>query len=600
VFIRKTVKRYKDKTYTNYLVVETVTTAQGPRQRTLCSLGSLSPGPKSKWPRLIDQVEAALSGQTSLEAQDPLVTEVSARVRKAISCQDIVSVHTDQLRQEEAREAGPVHVGHQMWQRLGIDDILLEVGLSPKARRLTEVMALNRLVAPCSEHAMPDWVRRTALGDILGVDLQELTDESLYRNLDRLHPNRGKIESALAKREKSLFNLGDSYYLYDLTSTYFEGKCESNPQARRGYSRDQRPDCKQVIVGLVLDREGFPKAHEVFDGNRQDRSSVDEMLEILEQRTGRKGGGTVIVDRGMAFDDNLEQIRARGHHYVVACRQSERVRWLDELEQEQGWQEVLREPSPTNPAQKKSQVWVKRLEIADHLFILCRSEGRQAKDRAIREKQEKRLLADLGRLQTRVTKKRIVEAKVHEAIGRLKERYPRVARYYRLSFDPDAWQLRWQEETEAKARALRLDGAYLLKTDRKDLDIDEAWLIYILLTRVENAFRDLKSPLRERPIFHQLQNRVQTHIFLCVLAYHLLISIETSFLRKKIHTSWATLREQLSTHQVVTAVLPTPGGQHLRIRKGTIPERQHQLIYDTLGIPHEVMAPVKTWLPSPE
>lgn len=600
MFIRKTVKRYKDKTYTNYLLVETVNTPQGPRQRTLCSLGSLPPGPKSKWPGLIHRVEAVLLGQTSMESQDPLVTELVTRVHTATSRQDIVSVHTDQLRQEEAREAGPVHVGHQMWRRLGIDDILLEVGLSPKTRRLTEVMVLNRLVAPCSEHAMPDWVRRTALGDILGVDLQELTDEALYRNLDRLHPNRGKIEAALAKRENSLFTLNDSYYLYDLTSTYFEGKCESNPQARRGYSRDQRPDCKQVVIGLVLDREGFPKAHEVFDGNRQDRSSVDEMLETLEQRTGRKGGGTVIVDRGMAFDENLQQIRARGHHYVVACRQSERVQWLDELEQEHGWQEVLREPSPTNPAQKKSQVWVKRLETTDHLYILCRSGGRQAKDRAIREKQEKRLLADLGRLQARVAKKRIVEAKVHEAIGRLKERYPRVARYYRLSFDPGPWELLWQEEAEAKARALRMDGAYLLKTDRKDLDTEEAWRIYTLLTRVENAFRDLKSPLRERPIFHQLQNRVQTHIFLCVLAYHLLISIETSFLRKKIHTSWATLREQLSTHQVVTAVLPTSCGQLLQIRKGTNPEKQHQAIYDTLGIPHEVMAPLKTWLPNPE
>ena len=600
MFIRKIVKRYKDKVYTNYLVVETVTTPQGPRQRTLCSLGPLSPGPKSKWPGLIGQVEAALSGQTLLKAQAPLVTEVVNRVRTATSRQDLVSVHTDQLRQEEAREAGPVHVGHQMWLRLGIDDTLLEVGLSPKARRLTEVMVLNRLVAPCSEHAMPDWVRRTALGDILGVDLGELTDEALYRNLDRLHPNRGQIEAALAKREESLFTLDDSYYLYDLTSTYFEGKCESNPQARRGYSRDQRPDCKQVVIGLVLDREGFPKAHEVFDGNRQDRSSVDEMLQTLEQRTGRKGGGTVIVDRGMAFDENLQQIQARGHHYVVACRQSERLQWLDDLEQEQGWQEVLRECSPTNPAQKKSQVWVKRLETADHLYILCRSEGRQAKDRAIREKQEKRLLADLDRLQARVTKKRLVEAQVYEAIGRLKERYPRVARYYRLSFDPGPWKLIWQEETEAKARALRMDGAYLLKTDRKDLDTEEAWRIYILLTRVENAFRDLKSPLRERPIFHQLQNRVQTHIFLCVLAYHLLISIETSFLRKKIHTSWATLRQQLSTHQVVTAVLPTPCGQLLRIRKGTNPEKQHQVIYDTLGIPHEVMAPVKTWLPNPE
>jgi transposase len=209
-----------------------------------------------------------------------------------------------------------------------------------------------------------------------------------------------------------------------------------HPQARRGYSRDQRPDCKQVVIGLVLDREGFPKAHEAFDGNRQGQSSVDEMLQALEQRTGRKGRGTVIVDRGMAFDEKLQQIQARGHHYVVACRQSERLQWLDDLEQEQGWQKVLRECSPTNPAQKKSQVWVKRLETADHLYILCRSEGRQAKDRAIREKQEKRLLADLDRLQARVAKKRLVEAQVYEAIGRLKERYPRVARYYRLSFDP--------------------------------------------------------------------------------------------------------------------------------------------------------------------
>lgn len=597
MFIRKTTKRYKDKTYTNYLVVETVSTPQGPRQRTICSLGNLAPGSQSKWPGLMSQVEAALSGQTCLETQDSLVTEIAARVRQASSRQDLVSVHTDQIRQEKPREAGPVHVGHQMWQRLGLDDILEETGLSLKTRRLTEIMVLNRLIAPCSEHAMPDWVRRTALGDILGMDLEELTDEALYRNLDRLHPNRGKIEAALTTREKTLFNLDDTYFFYDLTSTYFEGQCEANPQAQRGYSRDQRPDCKQVIIGLVLDREGFPKTHEIFDGNRQDRSSVDEMLGILEQRTGRRGGGTVIVDRGMAFDDNLEQIRARGHHYVVACRQSERLQWLDEFEQEPDWQEILREPSPTNPAQKKSRVCVTRRETADQLYVLCRSEGRQAKDRAIRDKQETRLLADLGRLQKRVAKQRIDEAKIHEAIGRLKERYPRVARYYQIRFDSDLRQLGWQEKAEAKARAVLLDGAYLLKTDRKDLDAEEAWRIYILLTQVEDAFRDLKSPLRERPIFHQLKNRVQTHIFLCVLAYHLLISIETSFLRKQIHTSWATLRDQLSTHQVVTVVLPTPDGQLLKIRKGTTPEKQHEFIYDTLDIPHEVMAPVKIWLP---
>ena len=286
VFIRKTIKRYKEQTYTHYLLVETVSTPKGPRQKTICSLGDLSPGPRQKWAALVGRVEAALRGQVSLEGPDPLIEGIVSRIRSAQreSPQDdgdIVAVHTDQVSLEEAREAGPVHVGHQMWSRLGLEEILREAGLSARAQLLSEVMVLNRLVAPCSEHAMPEWVQSTALSDVLCVDLSELSDESLYRNLDRLHPNRGRIEEALAQREKSLFNLEDTYYLYDLTSTYFEGQCEANPKAQRGYSRDQRPDCKQVVVGLVLDRDGFPKAHEVFEGNRQDRASLEDMLGIL-------------------------------------------------------------------------------------------------------------------------------------------------------------------------------------------------------------------------------------------------------------------------------------------------------------------------------
>jgi transposase len=233
--------------------------------------------------------------------------------------------------------------------------------------------------------------------------------------------------------------------------------------------------------------------------------------------------------------------------------------------------------------------------------VLCRSEGRQAKDEAIRSKQEKRLLADLTRLQTRIAKGRLRQpAKVYEAIGRLKERYPRVARYWQIDHDAAEHQLHFAEDRDKKQRAKSLDGTYLLKTDRKDLTAEEAWRLYILLTRVEDAFRDLKSPLSERPIFHHLQHRVETHIFLCVLAYHLLVAIEKSFLDQGIHTSWATLREQLSTHQVVTTVLPTSDGHLLKIRKATTPEPQHRLIYRVLGIPEEVMAPVKTWLPAGE
>lgn len=605
MFIRKTVKRHNGRSYSTYLLVESVRTPEGPRQKTICSLGDLSPGPRQKWLGLVNRVEAALQGQAPLDGPDPLVEGIVDKIRSAEPRlrrdDDIVAVHTDQVSLEKAREAGPVHVGHQLWRRLGLGEILLHSGLSTRARLLSEVMVLNRLVAPCSEHAMPGWIERTALSDILSVDLSELSDEALYRNLDRLHPNRQGIESALAEREKSLFNLDDTYYLYDLTSTYFEGQCLLNPKAQRGYSRDQRPDCKQVVVGLVLDRDGFPKAHEVFAGNCQDRVSLDHMLGQLEQRSGRHGGATVIVDRGMAYEENLAQIRARGHHYLVASRQSERQAFFDELEDEHGWQELIRQPSPRNPGQKKSRVWIKRAETAEHLYVLCRSEGRKAKDQAIRLKQEKRLLADLARLEKRIDAGRLKRPeKIHEALGRLKERYPRVARYWLMSYQEDPPKLAWQEDSDKKQRAIRLDGAYLLKTDRKDLSAEEAWRLYILLTRVEDAFRDMKSPLSERPIFHHLQHRVETHIFLCVLAYHLLVAVEKSFLDQDIHTSWATLREQLRTHQVVTAVLPTTDGHLLKIRRATTPEPQHRLIYKVLGIPEEVMVPVKTWLTTEE
>ncbi len=176
-------------------------------------------------------------------------------------------------------------------------------------------MTLNRLIFPLSEHAMPDWMERTSLRGILETEGSAPSDEALYRNLDRLHPHREAIEQELAEREKTLFDLDDTVHLYDLTSTYFEGEALNNPQAQRGYSRDKRPDAKQVVVGLVLDRDGFSKAHEIFEGNRQDRTTVKEMLDSLEKRVGSKPGSTVIVDRGMAYEEDLEQIRAHKYHY---------------------------------------------------------------------------------------------------------------------------------------------------------------------------------------------------------------------------------------------------------------------------------------------
>ena len=600
MYIRTTTRIYKGKTYTNHLLVESIQTPKGPRQRIICSLGSLQPAPAEDWLALAHKLESALEGQESLPGPAAEIEELSRKAsqgrKRAVASGSAIAVEPDGVAMEEAREAGPVHAGHQMWRQLRIDAILHRAGLSERACTLTEAMTLNRLICPLSEHAMPDWVRRTALGDVLKEDFSGLYDEALYRNLDRLHPNREAIERDLAEGEKTLFNLDDTVYLYDLTSTYFEGQVKANPQAKRGYSRDKRGDCKQVVVGLVLDRDGFPKAHEVFDGNVQDRGSVNAMLEALEKRTGQKPGATVIVDRGMAYEENLEQIQKRGWHYLVAGRQPERNEWLEELEDDNGWEEIVRTPSPRNPFQKKTRVEVKRQQKGDTVYILCRSEGREEKDRAIRETHEAKLLRDLTKLQQRVTRGRLKkEEKIQQAIGRLLERYPRVARYYQIAYDPEQQKLSWKELADKKARAQKLDGSYVLKTDRQDLTADEVWRTYILLTRVEDAFRDMKSPLMERPIFHHLQNRTQTHIFLCVLAYHLLAAIEHRFLQAGIHTSWWSIRQQLSTHQVATIVLLTTGGRVLKIRKATTPEPEHRAIYATLCIPIEVIKPVKTW-----
>lgn len=614
MYIRKTSRTYKGKTYTNYLLVESLVTPQGPRQKVICSLGDLSPRPKQDWLALAHKLESALSGQPELihsyadPELDRLVTKVKAAAPRphlpsAAADEELLAVRVNGVRCEQSREAGPVHVGCQFWQRLQLDAILDRAGLSEGARRLTLAMTLNRLIHPASELAMPEWIRTTALADILGVDFSELAEDALYRNLDKLHPQRVAIEKALADRERNLFGLDQTVFLYDVTSTYFEGRAVSNAKAKRGYSRDHRGDCKQVLVGLAVNRDGFPLAHEVFAGNRHDSTTLEEMLKALDQRVGLRPEQTVVVDRGMAGKDNVQQIRTRGLHYLVAEPYAERTDWVEEFQDRGDFAAVERDPSPRNPFQKKSTIQVKMRRVDGETHVLCLSSERKEKDRAIRELHEKRLLVDLEKLKKRVAKgkgKGTKPAEVRESMGRLKERYSRVARYYRMEYDETKKTFAYHLEESKRAEAEKLDGSYLLKTDREDLTADEAWRIYILLTRAEAAFRALKSPLAERPIFHHKECRVEAHIFLCVLALHLLTAIEKTLLDAGEHTSWATVREQLKTHQVNTIVLPADDGMELRIRKATTPEPVHQELYRQLGMTAEIMRPKRSLAPAEE
>src|ERR1700730_10054970 len=619
MYIRKSIRSYHGRTYTNYVLVESVHTAKGPRQKTICSLGDLSPRPREAWIEFARKIEDALLGQSHLlDTDESEVADIVDRVRARRRNEQrrgeehppppaplpanrgaLIKVDPTRVATERHREAGPVHVGYQFWQRLELDRILRDCGLSATVLRLACAVVLNRLIAPASEHAMPAWLRRTALGDLFGTDFDTLEEDPLYKVLDKLYPHRAAVEAALAERERGLFNLDITIYLYDLTSTpstYFEGVCARNPKAKRGYSRDHRPDCKQVVVALVINRDGFSITHEVFAGNTQDRATLATMLDLLTARAGLTEGATVVVDRGMAFDENIAEIKRRKLHYVVACRQPERDRWLADFDDTEGFTAGRRPPSARKPGQKKTTIEVKIRRDGDQTYVLCRSAQRIPKDRAIRARQEGCLRADIDRLAKRIAQRRLVKpAKINQAIGRLKERSPRVARYFDLSYDPHTATLAAPFNADKHAKAEQLDGCYLIKTDRTGLSGDELWRIYVLLTRAENAFRDMKSPLAERPIFHHTERRTEAHIFLCVLAYHLLIAIEKTLLDHGIHTSWPTVRDTLKSHQICTVVLPIDDGSTLRIRKAATPEPDVQDLYRALGIPSQIITPQHSW-----
>lgn len=598
MYIRKSERRYKDKVYVSYVLVESVATPKGPRQKTICTLGSLEPRPAEEWLKLAHKVEDALCGQLSLEGSDAEVGEIVKKVRARQAGQrararaereELVEVVTSEVETEDVREVGAVHVGQQFYQRLGIDEALATVGLSSRTCLLTQVLVLNRLVAPSSEHAASVWLRGTAVDDLVGERVSALGTDALYRNLDRLYPKREPIEKALWKRERTLFSLEDTVYLYDLTSTYFEGRCPYNDLAQYGYSRDGRPDCKQVVIGLVIDREGFPKAHEIFPGNQSDGGTVEAMLDALVRRGGPKEGALVVVDRGMASPENLKLIRERKHHYVVALRQSERDPWLAEFEDQEGWTKL-------KPRSRSLGVRIrKRVVSEEEALVLCRSRDRAQKDREIREKQEGRLLEALQRLAERIDKGQLKDPDaIQRRIGRLQERFPRVARYWTIDYHAEAAHLSWSERPERRAKVRELDGAYLLRTSRIDMDAEEIWRTYTLLSRAENAFRAMKSPLAERPIFHQLQRRVETHIFLCVLAYHLLVAIEKALRDHGIHASWATVRQMLANHHAMTVVLPTSNGDVLCIRQASRPDPTVRTLYKALGVPDRPFKRIRT------
>jgi transposase len=300
----------------------------------------------------------------------------------------------------------------------------------------------------------------------------------------------------IRERQAKASLLEGSLVLYDMTNTYFEGQAARNPKAKRGHSKEMRTDCKLVAMGLMLDADGFPIGHEVYAGNTIDGTTVKAMLDGLEARTGRAGGSTVVMDRGFASADNLKLVRERHYDYLVAGFQQQRNGLLKEFEDLEGWEAI-------QPSANKVPVQIKQIEKGDEVFLLCVSQARAEKERAIRERQEKKLVKDLEALAKAVAKaleqgEPMEDKELGERIGRLRERYSRAGRYYLV--DRKEGILEWTLKAELRARAEELDGAYFLRTIRKDMGPEEIWRTYIVLTRIESAFRDLKGTLDMRRV----------------------------------------------------------------------------------------------------
>jgi len=585
MFIRPNHRKKGNHQYCSYTIVESERTPEGSRQRTVLTLGTQFEVPRERWRDLIRMIDDRIYGTIGFLPEYPelvswadhitsMLQREQARKQPKLSS-NIVTVDLDSLEASEAYEVGTVTVGHYFWNELGLPTILENCGLSKRYCTLAEVKVLNSLIDPKSENATPDWVRGTALGELLDQSFKNLVEDPLYRVSDALLNNKVQVEKELYARERNLFSLGETIVLYDLTSTYFEGAANGNPKAKRGYSRDKRGDCKQVCVGLVLDREGFVVAHEVFEGNRRDTTTVGEMLDALERRVGHRVGTMVVVDRGMAYAGNLELIRQRGYDYLVAALQKER----DVHERhflEGNW-------SPVKADDPQPEVHYQLRETETELHLLCKSVGRQAKDRAIRERAESKLLSDLERLRGSIQRGKIKKiSAIERRIGRLQERYPRVARYYQIDYK-DA-ELRVERQDKGIRRAEDFDGTYLLRTNRKGIAGPELWHLYTMLTRVEKAFEYLKSDLGLHPNFHQKEERVEGHIFISILAYHLLHAIEYRLRGQDDHRRWSTIRKILSQHQrVAVKIKDVMLVQHV-IWKNVTPTPDQKEIYRRLSI----------------
>jgi transposase len=575
MYLRRHDKKVAGEEYEYWSLVESVRTARGPRQRIVATIGKL-PGLDREERIGWDEIGRILSGKPRLE---PGLFE------KAEEPPSWATVNVGGVSVERLRHFGDVYLGLLLWNRLGLADFCKEKMSAGREEIPWPIMAvllvLARFCAPSSELQIAEsWYAKTALDDLLGIPTDKINDDRLYRALDALLPHKDELCRHLQKRYGELFGTSFDFLFYDITSTYFEGSAKGNPQAKRGYSRDGRPDCPQVCIGLVTTKEGLPLAYEIFDGNRADVTTTQDMVEIMEKKYG-KAGRIWVMDRGMVSEDNLKYLRSNCARYLVGTPKSMLKKFEQQL-LDQSWEEV----------QPGVDVKLCRSpEGAEETFILCRSLGRKEKENAILNRFVTRLEASLASLVEQAQKGRLRDRqKVERRIGRLLEQNSRAASLFTVDVTASSEEkdqrlsISVKKNEQRYQQALDSGGSYILRTNWTESDPKTLWNTYIQLTEVEDSFRTEKHDLGMRPIFHRKQDRTKAHILVCFLALTLWRILQQWMKASGLGTAPRKLLEELRELKSLDVLLPTRE-KTIRLRLVATPEKQLKVLLQRMKIP---------------
>ena len=598
MYIRRTkIKSRKDGSqYYTYRLVESERMGNKVLQRTILNLGSGFSLSRDKWPELASRIHQIIHGERLLfeVSQDieemaqnyaAQIIQTKGQTHNIVDEQpDYREIDIDSLETHRPRSISIEHVGLETFNLLNLEDFLTNLGFNGSKLAAAIGIIIGRMCYPASERATYYWLQNiSGLGELIDYDFNKLTTYKLYKASDMLLENKEAIENYLYSKEKQLFGFKEIITLYDLTNTYFEGQAEGNSSAKRGHSKEKRSDCPLITLAMMLDSSGFPKSTEVFEGNVSEPATLEKMIQKLE-KGGRKKSlfepekATVVLDAGIATEDNIKWLKANSYPYIVVSRKRHRQFNEDEAV-------IVKED-------KKCTVKAQKVIDAenDEILLYCHSSQREKKEKSINDRFTERFENALKYLESGLHIKRRVKNydKVMEKIGRIRQKYPKASKHYSIDVLKDkksanAIQINWKRN-EAPNTKDGLPGVYCLRTSHKDMDEDRLWHTYTMLTELESVFSTLKTDLGLRPVYHQTKERVESHLFISVLAYHLIHSIRYRLKKVDINTNWSGLKAKLTGQQRITISMRSKNKKMIYVRKSSRPEPRQQEIYTALGI----------------